>query len=173
MDQVIFNWFLNMRSQNVPLSASMIQEKAVIFAKEMNTENLQASDGRLRHWKERNNISLKTVSRESKSVTPEMVNAWSKTSLPTLSLNYDLKDFYNADEFGLFCQCFPNKTYQLKSEKCYGGKLSKICITCMAVANALDDKLPFCDRQLSSLSSYWQPKAIKFYFLPPNTISKT
>ena len=34
----------------------MIQEKAVIFAKEMNTENLQASDGRLRHWKERNNI---------------------------------------------------------------------------------------------------------------------
>ena len=153
VDQVIFNWFLNMRSQNVPLSASMIQEKAVIFAKEMNTENLQASDGRLRHWKERNNI-LKTVSRESKSVTPEMVNAWSKTSLPTLSLNYDLKDFYNADEFGLFCQCFPNKTYQLKSEKCYGGKLSKICITCMVVANALDDKLPFCDRQLSSLSSY-------------------
>ena len=34
VDQAIFNWFLNMRSQNVPLSASVIQEKAVIFAKE-------------------------------------------------------------------------------------------------------------------------------------------
>ena len=27
VDQAIFNWFLNMRSQNTPLSASMIQEK--------------------------------------------------------------------------------------------------------------------------------------------------
>ena len=32
VDQDIFNWFLNMRNQNV-LSASMIQEKAVTFAK--------------------------------------------------------------------------------------------------------------------------------------------
>ena len=75
VDQAIFNWFLNMRSQNVPLSASMIQKKAVIFAKELNTENFQASDGWLRRWKERNKVSFKTVSRESKSVTPEMVNA--------------------------------------------------------------------------------------------------
>ena len=64
-----------MRSQNAPLSASMIQEKAVIFTKELNIQNFQASDGWLRRWKERNNISLKTVSGESKSATPEMVNA--------------------------------------------------------------------------------------------------
>ena len=122
VDQPIFNWFLNMGSQNVPLSASMIQQKAVIFAKESNTENFQASDGCLRQWKARNNISFKTVSRESKSVTPKMVNAWSETSLPTLLSNYDLKDIYNADEFRLFYQCLPNKTYQLKLEKFYGGK---------------------------------------------------
>ena len=120
----------------------MIQEKAVIFAQELNTENFQASDGWLRCWKERNNISFKTVSGESKSVTPEMLNAWSETSLPTLLSSYDLKDIYNADEFGLFYQCSPNKTHQLKSEKCYGGKLSKISITGMATANAMGDKLP-------------------------------
>ena len=45
VDQAIFNWFLNMRNQNVLLSAFMIQEKAVIFAKKFNTENFQASDG--------------------------------------------------------------------------------------------------------------------------------
>ena len=44
VDQAIFNWFLNMQSQNVPLSASMIQEKVVIFAKELNTDNFQASN---------------------------------------------------------------------------------------------------------------------------------
>ena len=48
------------QTQNVPLSTSMMQEKAVIFAKELNTENFQASDGWLRRWKERNNISFKT-----------------------------------------------------------------------------------------------------------------
>ena len=44
VDQTIFNWFLNIRSQNVPLSSSRIQEKAVIFVKELNAENIQASD---------------------------------------------------------------------------------------------------------------------------------
>ena len=68
-----------------------------------------------------------------------MVNAWSETSL---LYNYDLKDIYNADEFGLFYQCVPNKTYQLKSEKYSGGKLSKVRITDMASANAAGDKLP-------------------------------
>ena len=60
-----------------------------------------------------------------------MVNAWSETSLPTLLYNYELKDVYNANEFGLFYQCVPNK-----SEKCSGGKLSKVRITAMASANA-------------------------------------
>ena len=91
--------------------------------------------------RERNNVIFKT-SVESNSVTPEMVNAWSETSLPTLLYNYDLKDIYNADEFGLFYQCVPNKTYQLKSEKCSGGKLSKVRITGMASADAAGDKLP-------------------------------
>ena len=142
VDSAIFKWFLNMRSDNVPLSASVIQEKAVMFAKDLNVENYQASDGWLRRWKERNNITFKTVSGESNSATPDMVNSWSETSLPTLLSNYELKTIYNADEFGLFFQCLPNKTYQVKSEKCSGGKLSEIRFTDMAAANAVGEKLP-------------------------------
>ena len=71
-----------------------------------------------------------------------MVNAWSETSLAILLSNYDLKDSYNADEIGRFYQYLPNKTYQLQSEKHYGGKLSKISITGMAAANAMGNKLP-------------------------------
>ena len=71
-----------------------------------------------------------------------MVNVWSETSLPTLLHNYDLKDNYNADEYGLFYQCVPNKSYQLKSEKCSGGKLSKVRIAGMTSANAAGGKLP-------------------------------
>ena len=71
-----------------------------------------------------------------------MVNSWKETSLPTLLSNYELKDTYNADEFGLFYKCVINKLYQLKSEKCSGGKLSKIRITGIAAANAVGDKVP-------------------------------
>ena len=52
---------------------------------------------------------------------------------------YDLKDLYNTNDF--FYQCLPNKTYQLKSEKCYGGNLGKISITGMTAANSLGVKL--------------------------------
>ena len=141
LDAAIFKWFLNMRSQNVPLSGGIIQEKASIYAKELNIENFKDSDGWLRRWKERRNITFKTISGESNSVTSEMVNAWKETSLPTLLSNYELKDIYNADQFGLFYKCVINKTYQLKSEKCAGGTLSKTRITGMAEANAVGDKI--------------------------------
>ena len=131
-----------MRSQNVPLSGGIIQEKASIYAKELNIENFKAWDGWLRRWKERRNILFKTISGESNSVTSEMVNAWKETSLPTLLSNYKLKNIYNADEFGLFYKCVINKTYQFKSEKWSGGNLSKIGITGMAAANAVGDKIP-------------------------------
>ena len=35
-----FKWFYNIRSQNVPLSGAIIQEKASIYAKELNIENV-------------------------------------------------------------------------------------------------------------------------------------
>ena len=113
-----------------------------MFANDLNVGNFQASDGWLRRWKERNNITFKTVSGVSNSVTPDMVNSWSETSLTTLLSNYELKNIYNADEFGLFFQCLPNKTYQVKSEKWSGGKLSEIRFTGMAAANAVGEKLP-------------------------------
>ena len=95
----------------------------------------------IRHWKERNHKTFKAVSEESKSITPEMVDGWWETSLLTLSSNYELKDTYSAEEFGLFYKCLPDKTCQLKSEKC-SGKFSKVRITDLAVANTVGDKLP-------------------------------
>ena len=44
VDKAIFNWFLSIWSQNVLLPATMIQEKALTLAKELNVENFQASD---------------------------------------------------------------------------------------------------------------------------------
>ena len=90
----------------------------------------------------RNNVFLKTVSGEGKAVTHEMVVEWNETTLPTLLSNYGLENIYNGDELGLFYQCLPYKSYQLKTEKCSGGKHSKIRITGLAAANAVGNKLP-------------------------------
>ena len=41
-----------------------------------------------------------------------------------------------------FYKCMTNKACQLKSEKCSGGKLSKVRITSMAATNTVEDKIP-------------------------------
>ena len=93
-------------------------------------------------WKRRFNISCKKISGEGASCTPELVSPWKETTLPTLLSNYDLKDIYNAEEFGLFYQMHPEKSLDLKNEQCIGGKQSKVRITGMAASNALGDKIP-------------------------------
>ena len=90
----------------------------------------------------RHNVTFKTAVGESNSVQPEMVASWFETALRTLLSNYKLEDIFNADEFGLFYQWLPNKTLHLKSEKCSGGKNSKIRVTGLAAANSVGDKLP-------------------------------
>ena len=65
VEKAIFNWFLSMQSQIIPLSASMIQEKTHICQKKINIENFKVSDGWLQRWKERNHITFKSVSGES------------------------------------------------------------------------------------------------------------
>ena len=125
-----------------------------------------------------------------------MFKSWKETSLPTLLSNYGLKDIYNADESGLFCKC--TTTCQLKSEKCSGGKLSKVHITSTAVINAVGVTIPIlviekaqkprCFKNVNFFLSnidikkkdncpahthIENLKSIKLFFLPPNTTSTT
>ena len=64
-----------------------------------------------------------------------------KATLPTILSKYKLDEIYNADEFGLFFRMQPNKSLNLRSEACTGGKHSKIRLTGMATANATVDKI--------------------------------
>ena len=89
---VCYKSLLIQRSKN----GTILQEKALGFAKQLIIEKFQASDGFLHSWKTQYNISFKEVSEESRSVTPEMMNAWNETSLPTILSRYKLKDIYNA-----------------------------------------------------------------------------
>ena len=90
----------------------------------------------------RNNVSFKTVSGENTAVTPEMAAGSNEAILPTLLSNYGIENIYNVDDFELFYHCLSHKYYSLKTEKCSGGKHSKIRITGLAAADGVGDKLP-------------------------------
>ena len=64
-----------------------------------------------------------------------MTASWEQTTLPAILSSYNLADIYNADEFGLFYQALPEKSLHLKSEKCVGGKHSKIRLNVSFVCN--------------------------------------
>ena len=85
---------------------------------------------------------MKVVGGECKSVTNQMTSSWNETTLPTILSNYKLEDTLNADEYDLFYQCLPEKTYPLKGEKCFGGKKSKLRFTRIAAASTTGEKLP-------------------------------
>ena len=58
----------------------------------------------------RHNNSLKIIDDEFMIVFP------SKTILKKVLSNYELNSIFNADEFGIFYQCLPNKTYLFKGK---------------------------------------------------------
>ena len=71
-----------------------------------------------------------------------MIAFWNQTALPAILSNYELKDVFKADEFGLFFQCLPKKTFHFKDKRCSGGKSSKARLTKMLAASAIGVKLP-------------------------------
>ena len=83
---------------------------------------------------------------KAKLVTEEMITPWIETTLPVILSRYPLQDELdqddNADEFGLFYQCVPNKTYLFKNEKCTGGKHSKVHVNGIAAGNVNGERLP-------------------------------
>ena len=53
VNNAVLKWFTRIRAENVPVSGILIKEKALYFAKELNFEKFQASDGWLDKWKKR------------------------------------------------------------------------------------------------------------------------
>ena len=131
LDKAVYKWLLAVRGKNAVVNTLILKEKSSIFAKAIGITDFVPSDGWITRWKFRLNISFKKINDEGASCTPEMVSSWKETSLPTVLSNYDLKDIYNADEFGLFYQIHPEKSLYLKKGQCIGSKQNKVRITGM------------------------------------------
>ena len=59
-------------------------------------------DYKIFHLFFRHGITFKEVSAESEKVTKEMTAPWEERTLLAILTRYQIKDIFNADEFGLF-----------------------------------------------------------------------
>lgn len=55
---------------------------------------------------------------------------------------YKLQGIFNVEKFGVFSQALPNKTVKLKNKKYTGGKYSKVRLTVISAASAVNGKVP-------------------------------
>ena len=86
--------------------------------------------------------TFKEVSGKSEKVTKEMTAPWEETALSTILARYQLKDIFNADEFGLFYEALTSKSSYFRGKHCSGGKHTKVQLTGMTASNALGEKIP-------------------------------
>uniref|UniRef100_H3A6Q7 HTH CENPB-type domain-containing protein n=1 Tax=Latimeria chalumnae TaxID=7897 RepID=H3A6Q7_LATCH len=115
VDLLIWEWFQHARSLNMPVSGTMIQEKALEFTKQLNKPDFKASNGWLGRFKGRHNIAFSAVSREKGCVDGDVVEDW-KLKLPDIIARYQPKDIYNMDESGCVKHALPTKTLAVCGE---------------------------------------------------------
>jgi len=135
VDTVVYKWFQDVRSRNVPLTGPLIREKALEFAKMLKVENFQASVGWLNRFRERYGVLSKCISGEASDVPMNSVNEWRNGEVAALIKKYNPDDVFNADEAGVFFQLELKRTLAQKGDKCVGGKASKQRITALFCCN--------------------------------------
>jgi hypothetical protein len=138
VDTVVYKWFQDVRSRNVPLTGPLIRERALEFAKMLEFENFQASSGWLNRFHERYGVLSKCISGEASFIPMNFVNEWRNGEVAALIKEYSPNDVFNANEVGVFFQLEPKRTLGhclQKGDKCVGGKASKQRITALFCCN--------------------------------------
>ena len=77
-----------------------------------------------------------------KRFTKEMTVPREEKTLQKTLARYQLKDIFNANDFGLFFKALQSKSLHFRGQRYSGGKHSKMQLTGMAESNALGEKIP-------------------------------
>lgn len=140
VENALLIWFKAQRSQNVPLSGRLLQEKANHFARLFGKMDFECSESWIYRFRQRHDIVVGKVCGEAASVSQSDCDNWLKTVFPKLTEDYTDSQIWNADETGLFFKLTPERTLKFKGEKCVGGKLSKDRITVLVASSMAGKK---------------------------------
>src|SRR5215468_2741478 len=101
VNNIILEFFIKCRAQNIPVTCPMLQAKAAEIASSLQIEKFTASSGWLETFQRQNNINFRALSGESANVDKEAEDDW-KMHLPAVVEGYAAEDQFNADETALF-----------------------------------------------------------------------
>ena len=141
LDEALYLWFVQKRSQGMPISGPVLCEKATQLNSKIHGDSapdFKASKGWL--WRFCNRHGMRQLSIQGEKLSSDMTAPDPfKKELQTLMENegLTLENLYNCDETGLCYRMLPTKTIASRSEKqAPGMKKQKDRITLMACANA-------------------------------------
>lgn len=112
LDDTVYKWFTQKRSQGEPISGPILCEKAIQFNEKLGgPSNFQASTGWLKRFKSRHGVRQLQIQGEKLSADSSAADSF-KIKLRDLlkEEGYALENVYNADETGLNWKALPRKT---------------------------------------------------------------
>lgn len=142
INEATLNWFHERKAKNLPLSGSMLQEKALELARQSNNQTFKASNGWLHAFVRRNNIMLKECNSGISNVTdatetPSNINTTNIISTTTTTVGsqpstsnqfitdtYQVQDIFNFIETTILFRALPDKTLTSLVEESKQGQMA-------------------------------------------------
>ena len=134
INALTFEWY---KEVTVPVTGTLIREKALSFAHRLGISTFKASNGWLEGFKKRYEVEVGKNS-FNKAVKDELIPDW-KIKLPKLCEGYELRDVYMAHEMSLYFKASTDVSVYLQGKNFSGGN-SEEQVTVMVCVNALGEK---------------------------------
>ncbi|CAK1556035.1 unnamed protein product [Leptosia nina] len=134
LEKVLVEWIHQTRALKLPINGPIICEKARIIANGLKITDFNASSGWIDRFKNRNGIVYRQNKNGESPEAQQTVDTWMST-LPEMVQNYEPRDIFNADEFGLFFKLMPDKFHDFEGDTCHDGRASRERLTVLACAN--------------------------------------
>lgn len=139
IDEAVYNFFIECRSKNIPVTGAALQRHAHIVALRLDHDDFTASNGWLDSFTNRHQLKLANLHGEGAEVSEEACKQW-LDELPNLLAEYDLDDIYNCDETGVSFRSIPTKSLIRADEKASGTKVLKERFTVLVTGSATGKK---------------------------------
>ncbi|KAG0412740.1 hypothetical protein HPB47_010132 [Ixodes persulcatus] len=113
VEEALYQWFLTIRNENMPISGPILAAKAKRFAFLLGRGDFQPGGGWIQRFEERHGIVYRNVVGEAASLDRPAKEKWLATKLPDILDRYSEKDIYNDDETALPHKQLPHKQAEI------------------------------------------------------------
>jgi hypothetical protein len=138
VDDCLYKWFVQKRSESVPINGIILKAKAIQFNKLLGGDDtFIPSNGWLGRWKIRHGIRQINLEGEAASNDVEAAGEFPKHLKKCIEDGgYNDEQIYNCDETALYYRLLPNKTLDIKKQGNKSGlKTNKDRITLLLCTN--------------------------------------